>query len=212
MSDGYQGYNNLPEVKRCTCYAHIRRYFVDAVPKGKELDYSNPAVHGVLYCNKLFEHERYCEKHRFSHEQRKKYRNEKSKPVIESFIQWLHQMEPRNGTRLYKAVHYALNLEEHLMTYLEDGRCSLHNNLSEGEIHPFTTGRKNWLFSDTPDGADASALIYSIVECAKANGLNVYKYLNYLLEQRPSADMTDEQLGVLAPWSEAVTASCLLEL
>ena len=80
------------------------------------------------------------------------------------------------------------------------------------EIHPFTTGRKNWLFSDTPKGADSSAVIYSIVECAKANGLNIYKYLNYLLERRPSSMMTDEELESLVPWSPDVIDQCSLDV
>ena len=212
MSDGYQGYNDLPGLIRCICYAHIRRYFVDAVPKGKELDLSNAAVQGVYYCNKLFEIERHCTNRKFSHEQRKAYRIEKAKPVIESFKAWLRTVKATNGTRLDKAVKYALNQEAYLMTYLEDGRCSLSNNLSEIEIHPFTTGRKNWLFSDTPKGAESSAIIYSIVECAKANGLNIYQYLTYLLERRPSFDMTDEELEALAPWSKEVQAGFAMNL
>ena len=212
MSDGYQGYNNLPDLKRCTCYAHIRRYFVDAVPKGKELDLSNAAVQGVYYCNKLFEIERHCTNRKFSYEQRKAYRQEKAKTVIESFIKWLKTIKAANGTRLDKAVNHALNMEDYLMTYLEDGRCSLHNNLSENEIHPFTTGRKNWLFSDTPKGAESSAVIYSIVECAKANGLNIYQYLVYLLKCRPSSMMTEEELEALAPWSEEVQARFAMEV
>ena len=98
------------------------------------------------------------------------------------------------------------------MTYLEDGHCSLSNNLSEVEIHPFTTGRKNWLFSDTPKGAESSAIIYSIVECAKANGLNIYEYLNFLLEQRPSSEMTDTELETIAPWSNGVQAQFSLKV
>ena len=70
------------------------------------------------------------------------------------------------------------------MTYLEDGRCSFSNNLSENAIRPFTVGRKNWLFCDTPNGAQASAIVYTMVEMAKANGVNVYHYLTYLLEKR----------------------------
>lgn len=94
------------------------------------------------------------------------------------------------------------------MTYLEDGHCSLSNNLSENSIRPFTVGRKNWLFSDTPKGAEASSLVYTMVEMAKANDLNIYKYLEFLLAHRPSEAMTDEQLEELAPWSEKAKASC----
>lgn len=87
-------------------------------------------------------------------------------------------------------------------TYLEDGRCSFTNNLSENAIRPFAVGRKNWLFSSSVDGANASAVVYTMVEMAKAHGLNVYRYLKFLLENRPSKNMTDEQLAELAPWSE----------
>ena len=107
-----------------------------------------------------------------------------------------------------KAINYALNHKELLLTYLEDGRCSFSNNLSENAILPFTVGRKNWLFSDTPKGADASAMVYTMVEMAKAHNLNIYKYLNYVLEHRPSADMTDEQLEKFAPWNENVLNQC----
>lgn len=94
------------------------------------------------------------------------------------------------------------------MMYLEDGHCSFSNNLSENAIRPFTVGRKNWLFSSSSKGAEASALTYTMVEMAKANGLNVYCYLEYLLEHRPNAKMTDEQLSELAPWSDSVKVSC----
>ncbi len=94
------------------------------------------------------------------------------------------------------------------MTYLEDGRCSFSNNLSENSIRPFTVGRRNWLFSDTPKGADASAIVYTMVEMAKAHGLNIYKYLNYLLEQLPKTRMTDKEFSRLAPWDPKVIDSC----
>ena len=94
------------------------------------------------------------------------------------------------------------------MTYLEDGRCSFSNNLSENAIRPFTLGRKNWLFSDTPKGAQASAIVYTMVEMAKSHNLNIYKYLNYLLEQLPDTKMTDEALSRLVPWNEDIIACC----
>lgn len=207
-TDGYQGYNNLPGIKRCSCWAHTRRYFIEAVPKGKEYDYSNPAVQGVQFCSKLFDYERISQSKKHSFEQRKEYRLEKEKPVLDAFWIWLEQQRPRNGTRLEKAVNYALNRKDTLMTYLEDGRCSFSNNLSENAIRPFTVGRKNWLFSATPKGAESSALVYTMVEMAKANDLNVYKYLTYLLEHRPDESMSDEQLEQLTPWNSDVKQSC----
>ncbi len=75
-------------------------------------------------------------------------------------------------------------------------------------VRPVTVERRNWLFSDTPDGATANALYLTIVEMAKAYGLNLYEYLKYLLENRPSHEMTDNQLANLAPWSETVQTLC----
>ena len=142
-TDGYQGYNNLPDIKRCSCWAHVRRYFTDAIPKGKEYDYSLPAVQGVQFCSKLFDCERYSKAKNHTAEQRKQFRLEKEKPILEAFWNWLDQQRPNKGTRLAKAVNYAQNRKDTLMTYLEDGHCSLSNNLSENAIRPFTVGRKN---------------------------------------------------------------------
>ena len=207
-TDCYQGYNNLPDIRRCCCFAHLRRYFVEAVPKGKELDYSNPAAQGVQYINRLFEQERYSAAKNHTPEQRYAYRLEKEKPILDAFWKWLSQQAPKKGTRLEKAVNYAQNHKNEFMTYLEDGRCSFSNNLSENAIRPFTVGRRNWLFSDTPKGADASAIVYTMVEMAKTHNLNIYKYLNYLLEQLPETVMADEELAKLAPWNENVQTNC----
>ena len=207
-TDGYQGYNNLPDIKRCSCWAHVRRYFTDAIPKGKEYDYSLPAVQGVQFCSKLFDCERYSKAKNHTAEQRKQFRLEKEKPILEAFWNWLDQQRPNKGTRLAKAVNYAQNRKDTLMTYLEDGHCSLSNNLSENAIRPFTVGRKNWLFSASPKGAASSAIVYTMVEMAKANDLNTYKYLTYLLSQRPDDKMSDEQLEQLAPWSETAKTNC----
>ena len=202
-TDGYQGYNNLPGIRRCSCWAHIRRYFIDAVPQGKQYDYSQPAVQGVQYCNRLFAIEDSInKKYPGNYEKRKQLRLEKEKPVLEAFWSWLDQQKPVRNTRLDKAVNYVLNRRDIAETYLEDGRCSFTNNLSENAIRPFAVGRKNWLFSSSVDGANASAVVYTMVEMAKAHGLNIYGYLKFLLEHRPSKNMTDEQLAELAPWSE----------
>lgn len=208
MTDGYQGYNVVPGIKRCSCLAHIRRYFVEAVPKGKENDVSEPSVQGVLYCDKLFEYERIAKEKGYTYEKRKEYRLQKEEPVLKAFFAWAEKLHTIKGTRFEKAVTYLLNRKPTMMTYLEDGRCSISNNPTESMIRPFTLGRKNWMFSDTPQGANASATVYSIVEIAKANGLNPYKYLTYLLEQRPNEKMTDEELSQMAPWAEEVQENC----
>ena len=207
-TDGYQGYNNLPNIKRCCCFAHVRRYFIEAIPKGKELDITVPAVQGLQYINQLFEYERISKAKNHTPEKRKEYRLQKEKPVLEAFFAWLDMQRPTKNSRIYKAVNYALSRKPYLTTYLEDGRCSFTNNLSENAIRPFTVGRKNWLFSDTPKGAEASATAYTMVEMAKAHGLNIYKYLCYLLDHRPDREMTDEDLSAFVPWNEKVQEAC----
>jgi transposase len=206
--DGYTGYNKVPEIKRCCCWAHVRRYFIDAVPKGHEYDYSNPAVQGVRYCSQLFELEEHFRQKGYSYEKRKELRLKKEKPLLEAFWCWLDNVKPLKNSRLDKAVQYALNRKPYLEIYLEDGRCSISNNLSENAIRPFTVGRKGWLFCDTPAGAEASAIVYSIVEMAKANQLNIYRYLAFLLSKRPSNGLDEIQLELLALWGQDAIAQC----
>ena len=175
MADGFSGYNKLKNAKRCCCYAHIRRYFTEAIPKGHEKDFTHPAVQGVLYCNKLFDYERSYKEKNLSYTQRYKRRLKDEKPVVEAFLAWAEALalKPSASASLKKAVNYVLNRKDFLFTYLEDGRCSISNNNSENSIRPVTVGRKNWLFSDSQDGADASMLCYTIIEMAK-----IYKLKN----------------------------------
>ena len=208
MTDGYQGYNKLPDIVREACWAHIRRKFCDAISSGKQEDLSDPAVQGVQYCDKLFAIERYCRENRFTYEKRHEFRNKKAPKILEAFWAWLDKQQPTKGSRLDKAVTYARNQKPYAETYLQDGRCSLSNNPSENSIRPFTVGRKNWLFCDTPGGAHASAAVYTMVEMAKAHGLNVEKYLTFLLEKRPHSGMTDTELEKLTPWSEEARIYC----
>lgn len=208
MCDGYSGYNKLKNIRRCTCYAHIRRYLYEAIPSGKGNDLSQPAVQGVMYCNKLFEYERKYAEKGLSPKQRHARRLKDEKPVIEAFLSWTDSQPVTGSGRFSKAITYIKNRREYMLTYLEDGRCSLSNNPSENSIRPITVGRKNWLFSKSVEGAEASMGIYTIVEMAKLHGLSRYKYLEYLLENRPSAEMTDEELDKLAPWNEDVQKAC----
>lgn len=208
MCDGFSGYNKLKDVRRCTCYAHIRRYFYEAIPAGHDRDITNPAVQGVMYCNKLFSYEnKYAERH-YKPETIKKRRLKDEKPVIKAFLDWADKQVVTGNSKFSKALTYFKNRRNDLMTYLEDGHCSLSNNWSENSIRPVTVGRKNWLFSSSVDGAEASMNIYTIIEMAKLHGLNRQKYLEYILEHRPSAEMTDEELSLLAPWNKDVQETC----
>lgn len=208
MCDGFSGYNKLKDVRRCTCYAHIRRYFYEAIPAGHDRDITNPAVQGVMYCNKLFSYEnKYAERH-YKPETIQKRRVKDEKPVIKAFLDWADKQVVTGNSKFSKALTYFKNRRNDLMTYLEDGHCSLSNNWSENSIRPVTVGRKNWLFSSSVDGAEASMNIYTIIEMAKLHGLNRQKYLEYILEHRPSAEMTDEELSLLAPWNKDVQETC----
>ena len=208
MCDGYSGYSRLKDIKRCTCYAHIRRYLYEAIPAGHGNDLTHPAVQGVMYCNKLFEYERRYAEKGLSARQRHNRRLKDEKPVIEAFLAWADAQPVTGNGRLSKAITYIRNRRSFMMTFLEDGRCSLSNNPSENSIRPITVGRKNWLFSSSVEGAEASMGIYTIVEMAKLHGLSQYKYLEYLLEHRLSSKMTDEELDKLAPWNEEVQKAC----
>ena len=204
MCDGYSGYNKVKTAKRLACWAHIRRYLIDAIPKGKQLDYTQPPVQGVMYVNQLFDKEDKIRQKYKTFDAIKEARFVQEKPIIEGFLSWLDKQNPVRNSRMDKAVTYIRNRRECLATYLEDGRCSFSNNLSENSIRPFVVGRKGWLFCDTPAGAQASAMAYTMVEMAKANKVNVYHYLNFLFEHQPNERMTDEELDQLAPWNEEV--------
>ena len=208
-SDGYSGYNKLTNITRCGCWAHLRRKFVEAIPSKK--DASAPLTSAEIgrdYCNQLFKIEESLKD--LSSEERKNKRLELEKPVLDAFWCWLESLNVLKGSALGKAVTYALNQRPYMENYLLDGRCALSNNAAENAIRPFTVGRKNWLFADSPKGANASAAVYSIIETAKANNLNVYTYLQYLLLYMPDTDWRNypEDLGDLMPWSEAVQAEC----
>lgn len=208
MTDGYKGYNKVPEVQRCCCWSHIRRYWLRAIPKGHEKDYTHPAVQGFLYCNKLFEYERSYREKGLSLKQTYNRRLKDQKPVIEAFLSWLDQLHPESGDRIVQAINYSNGCRPFMMNYLKDGACSLSNNLSENSIRPLVVGRKNRLFGDTSAGADASMKIYSMIETAKANELDPHKYLAFLLDHRPSGEMSDDELEQLAPWGKLAQGRC----
>ena len=208
-SDGYSGYNKLSGITRVGCWAHLRRKFVEAIPTKKASGTPPTSAEiGRQYCDKLFAIEDSLKD--LSPEERFCKRLELEKPVLEAFWCWLDSVNALKGSALGKAVTYAQNQKPYMENYLLDGRCSISNNAAENAIRPFTVGRKNWLFADTPKGATASAAVYSIVETAKANGLNVYAYLQHLLLYMPGSDWHNhpEELDDLMPWSEDVQERC----
>lgn len=207
--DGYAGYNRLKNVTRCGCLAHMRRYWFEAIPANRRKIKSKnriPAEIGLEFCNQLFELEKQCVD--LSHEKRKKLRLETQVPVWKAYWAWVEKINPPGGSRLAKAVTYAKNQKPYMENYLLDGRCSISNNIAENIARPYAVARKNFLFHDTVKGAKASAIIFSLVETAKANNLNILKYLETIL-----TFMTDyeEQAGILdmlMPWSDQMKERC----
>ena len=200
VTDGYAGYNQVRDVTHCGCWAHARRKWREAMPDGATVKTSKAAV-GFQYCNKLFTEERKCAAYKPQY--RKEYRQGRELPLLEEYFAWLNTVHPEKGSKLEEAVRYSLNQKQQLCAFLENGEVPISNNLAENAIRPFALGRKNWLFCDTPKGAEASAVIYSLVESAKANGVEPFAYLQHVLVQLPylGKSPSHEELETLMPWA-----------
>ena len=214
--DGYQAYHGLPEQITVTgCMAHARRRFDEALTPLKKgftkeqlketTAYQAMARIGMLY--KIAELIR-----NQSPEERYAERQKQSKPLLEAFFGWLHTLEGsvNRSSKIGEAVLYALNQEKYLIAYLEDGHLSIDNSAAERAIKNFAIGRRNWLFSKSIKGAEASATVYSITETALLNGLKPYDYVAYILERMKDLGPfpSKEDLQQLLPWSESIPESC----
>ena len=200
ITDGYSGYNKIQEAERAGCWAHMRRKWLEAMPEGADAK-TCKAAEGYEFCNRLFELERQFEGR--TAEERLIQRKEKSGPILEAYWTWLNTI-PRPTGKLKDAVTYAQNQKAHLSAFLEHGEIEISNNQVENAIRPFVVGRKGWLFADTPQGAEASAIIYSLMETAKANSLRLDDYLLHLLSVLPERAEQDKdfEMDDLLPWSE----------
>ncbi len=200
ITDGYSGYNKIQEAERAGCWAHMRRKWLEAMPEGADAK-TCKAAEGYEFCNRLFELERQFEGR--TAEERLIQRKEKSGPILEAYWTWLNTI-PRPTGKLKDAVTYAQNQKAHLSAFLEHGEIEISNNQVENAIRPFVVGRKGWLFADTPQGAEASAIIYSLMETAKANNLRLDDYLLHLLSIMPerTEQNKDFEMDDLLPWSE----------
>ena len=202
MTDGYEGYNKLAKsegIEHLVCWAHVRRKFVEAVkvqPKGAH----GHADQAVALIGKLYAIER--EHKDATIEVRYAARQEKSVPVLNELHDWMEKLLPKVPPKsaLGAALSYMRDYWGKLARYPERGDLPIDNNRCENAIRPFVVGRKAWLFSDTPAGASASAIIYSLVETAKANGVEPYTWLRHVLEHLPAARTADE-MDKLLPWN-----------
>jgi hypothetical protein len=145
---------------------------------------------------------------------RKEKRQVASRAILDAFWSWLEKTSALSTTneKLTKALAYAANHKNYLETFLEDGRLPISNNLCEANIKPYATARRAWLFADTPKGATANAVLYTIVESAKANDLDVYEYIHHLLRIMPDIDFNNhpEMIDAYLPWSKDLPQECRL--
>ena len=202
MVDGYEGYQsvcNENSIIRLGCWAHARRKFVEAQrnqPKGK----SGKADMALSFIQKLYAVEKTARES--SIEERYRLRQEKSQPLLDKLKKWLDKtlLNTPPKSSLGKALSYLSNQWPRLIRYVDNGLWPIDNNAAENSIRPFVIGRKNWLFSASVDGAKASANLYSLIETAKANNLNVYDYLKHVFTMLPQAKSL-EDIDKLLPWS-----------
>ena len=205
-TDGYQAYHNLHSGTIIVgCWAHCRRYWEKVYETLNEPDREGSnAERGLVYINLLFAFE--DEFRDLPPEGRYEKRLKYSKPVSDDFFEWVGTLNPLPKSLMGEAAHYSLSKREYLENVYLDGRLEFSNNRAERSIKPFVQGRKVWLFSNTPNGAMASSIYYSIVETAKENHLNPREYIRHLLETLPTANASD--LEGLLPWSESIPDCC----
>lgn len=215
ITDAYSGYDTVPEIKRSLCWSHARRYFIESIPldaKGKEIPGSKGAE-GREYINLLFKVE--DEIKELPYEEKKQKRQDASRPILDAFWSWVEKTSTMYTTneKLTQALGYCQNQRKYLETYLEDGRLPISNNYCEANIKPFATARRAWLFADTPRGAFANGVLYTLVESARANELDVYEYLKHLLTEMPNNHHLEDPsvIDSLLPWSKELPEQCHLK-
>ncbi|MEQ3633718.1 IS66 family transposase [Thalassolituus sp.] len=202
MLDGYDGYQKACDdygIKRLGCWAHARRKFKEAQdvqPKGK----IGKADQGLAFIQKLYAIEKTIKEE--PPNKRHQVRQNEAKPILAKLKDWLDKslltVPPK--TAIGKALVYLNNQWERLVGYIDAGHYPIDNHAAERAIRPFTIGRKNWMFSKSQAGANASANLYSLIETAKANELNVFEYLQRVFKELPNAE-TAEQVEALLPWN-----------
>ena len=201
-TDGYKVYRNLSdEITVVGCWAHARRKFDEAMkslPKGKAKN--STAAQGVAYCDLLFKIEGGLAD--LSPEERYDQRLKQEKPVLDALLAWANSKTVTPKSILGKALSYLKDEWPYLLNYLNDGRLELSNNRAERSMKPFVIDRKNFLFANTPSGAKSSAVIFSLIQTARENGLDPYRYLTWLLSSAANMDLTQpDAVQSLLPWN-----------
>jgi transposase len=211
QTDGYEGYDSavkgMPDIIHVGCFAHARRKFFEASKANSCQRHaeSRSAEEGMKHIRKLYELERELRGKLEKDKDVEKFladRKTRAGPILEKFKEWLVKRndEVPPSMLLGKAVRYSLAQWDKLVAYLESPYLTPDNNACENAIRPFVLGRKNWLFSQSPDGAKSSCGIFTLIETAKQNGLVPYDYLKALFEQAPLAS-SPKDWEKLLPWN-----------
>lgn len=216
MCDGYSGYTAMadgsPQVEIANCFAHARRPFADYVKAMKDSGHTRGSVAGkaLSMIQKIYKAD--DELKELPSNERLKRRCLEVKPLVEAYLAWAEKVYPQlpPNSAVGKGIYYSIQRKEGLQRFLSNGNIPIDNSASERSIRPFTIARKNFVMIDTVEGAKASAIVFSLVETAKANGLKVYEYLKYLLSEIPKhMDQSDLSfVDNLLPWSESLPDSC----
>lgn len=208
VTDGMKSYGSGDYV-HAGCWAHARRNFADGILKEDKTG-TSVSAQALKRMDAMFRLEAEAKKKKFTEEQLLEMRQEKIKPMITEFYEFLGTLKPLGGSQLSKAVGYVLNQKEKLLVFLDNPKVEMSNNIAERTVKPFVICRKNFLFCDTEKGAESSAAICTIIETANRNNLNPYEYLNYLLTVIPTFGETPtvSQIKSVMPWSLTIPAVC----
>jgi transposase len=203
ISDGFSGYNVLDKTEGIVhlgCWAHVRRKFADVI-KSIDTKKSKPGIahEAIARIRKLYAVEKQARDHNLAPDEIYALRQREARPVLDAMYTWLTQKkyEVAPGSLLGKAMGYALGQWSRLTLYIDDGNYRIDNNPAENAIRPFVVGRKNWLFCESEKGAHASATYYTLIETAKANGLEPAAYVGHLLNKLPYATTIEEKRALL---------------
>lgn len=206
QTDGFQSYGS-GDYENAGCWAHYRRKFYDCIPEGDNIC---PSSQIVALIDKAAAYEACAREAKYTDKQILTMRQDIIKPLLDETYEIISSLRPSKGSALGTAVTYALKQKGKLYLFLSNPKVEMTNNLAERTVKPYVINRKNFLFSDTEKGADASAAVMSIIETAKRNTIDVYGYLLYLLTILPELgnNPTETQLEAVMPWSMTLPAYC----
>lgn len=222
VTDGYESYHTLAkkrpnDLKISGCWAHARRRYAEIVKAAGKNTPLTPmqqiADEAVARIAAIYNSDNKSKE--LSEEERMNNRQKVVKPLVDAYFAWVKEQLCKPGidqsSKLVKALNYSVNQEKYLRVFLDDARLPLDNNDAERSIKKFCVGKKNWQIIDSKNGAEASAMLYSLAETIKANNLKPYEYFSYLMYQLmkyPRENVPEDVLADLMPWSDKIPDNC----